>query len=45
MQVMVLVKARKESEAGVMPSKQFSKDIGYRNEQPVKTGIMGRRVK
>ncbi len=45
MQVMVLVKARKESEAGVMPSKQFFKDIGNCNEQPVKTGTMRRRVK
>jgi hypothetical protein len=40
MQVMVLVKASKESEAGEMPSEQLLKAMGDYNEQLVKAGIM-----
>jgi hypothetical protein len=37
---MVMVKATKESEAGVMPSEQLLKDMGKFNEELVKAGIM-----
>lgn len=40
MRVMVLVKASKESEAGVMPSQQLLTEMGNYNEQLVKAGIM-----
>src|SRR5262245_20970800 len=40
MKVMVLVKATKESEAGVMPSQQLLTDMGNYNEQLAKAGIM-----
>lgn len=40
MKVMVLVKATKESEAGVMPSQQLLTEMGNYNEQLVKAGIM-----
>ena len=40
MRVMVIVKATKNSEAGVMPSEQLLKDMGNFNEELVKAGIM-----
>jgi hypothetical protein len=40
MRVMVIVKATKESEAGVMPSRKLLEDMGKFNEQLVKAGIM-----
>ena len=40
MRVMVLVKASKDSEIGVMPSEQLLKDMGKYNEELVKAGIL-----
>jgi hypothetical protein len=40
MQVMVIVKASKESEAGEMPSEKVLADMGKFNEQLVKAGVM-----
>ena len=40
MRVMVIVKASKESEAGVMPGKELLTEMGKFNEQLVKAGIM-----
>ena len=40
MRVMVIVKATKESEAGVMPSTKLLADMGKFNEELVKAGIM-----
>lgn len=40
MRVMVMVKATKDSEAGVMPSQQLLSDMGNYNEELVKAGIM-----
>ena len=40
MRVMVLVKADKSSEAGVMPSEQLLTDMGKFNEELVKAGVM-----
>jgi hypothetical protein len=40
MRVMVLVKASKDSEAGVMPSQQLLTEMGKYNEELVKAGIM-----
>jgi hypothetical protein len=40
MRFMVLVKASKESEAGVMPSQKLLADMGKFNEQLVKAGVM-----
>jgi len=37
---MVIVKATKDSEAGVMPSEQLLTDMGKYNEELVKAGIM-----
>jgi hypothetical protein len=37
---MVIVKADKDSEAGVMPNEQLLKDMGNFNEELVKAGIM-----
>jgi hypothetical protein len=37
---MVIVKADKNSEAGVMPSKQLLTDMGKFNEELVKAGVM-----
>jgi hypothetical protein len=37
---MVIVKATKESEAGIMPSEQLLADMGRYNEELVKAGIM-----
>jgi hypothetical protein len=40
MKVIVMVKATKDSEAGVMPSEQLLTDMGNYNEELVKAGIM-----
>lgn len=40
MRVMVLVKADKDSEAGVMPSEQLLAEMGKYNEDLVKAGVM-----
>ena len=40
MRVMVIVKADKKSEAGVMPSKQLLTDMMKFNEELVKAGVM-----
>ena len=40
MRVMVIVKANKDSEAGVMPSQQLLTDMGNFNEELVKAGVM-----
>lgn len=40
MRFMVLVKADKDSEAGVMPSEQLLADMGKFNEELVKAGVM-----
>ena len=40
MKVMVLVKASKDSEAGVLPSEQLLADMGKFNEELVKAGVL-----
>jgi hypothetical protein len=40
MRVMVIVKANKDSEAGVMPSEKILTEMGNFNEQLVKAGVM-----
>jgi hypothetical protein len=40
MQVMVLIKATEESEAGVMPSRELLTQMGNFNEELVKAGMM-----
>ena len=40
MRVMVMVKATKESEAGVMPSQELLTAMGNFNEELVKAGMM-----
>jgi len=40
MRVMVMVKASKESEAGVMPSEELLTEMGKYNEELVKAGVM-----
>jgi hypothetical protein len=40
MRFMVIVKASKETEAGVMPSEQLLREMGNYNEELVKAGIM-----
>lgn len=40
MRVMVLMKASKQSEAGVMPSQQLFEEMGRFNEELVNAGIM-----
>jgi hypothetical protein len=40
MRVMVIVKASKDSEAGVLPSTEMLADMGKYNEELVKAGIM-----
>ena len=40
MRFMVMVKATKESEAGVMPSEQLLAEMGRYNEELVKAGVM-----
>ena len=40
MRVMVMVKANKDTEAGVMPSEQLLTEMGKYNEELVRAGIM-----
>jgi hypothetical protein len=40
MKVMVIVKANKESEAGIMPSREILTAMGKYNEELVKAGVM-----
>ena len=40
MRFMVIVKANKDSEAGVMPSQQLLSDMGKYNEELVRAGAM-----
>ena len=40
MRVMVIVKANKDSEAGVLPRRELFEEMGKFNEQLVKAGIM-----
>ena len=40
MRVMVVVKATRDSEAGVMPSQQLLSDMGKFNDELVKAGVM-----
>jgi len=40
MRFMVMVKANKESEAGVMPSEKLLADMGKYNEELVKAGVL-----
>ena len=40
MRVMVIVKANKDSEAGVMPSEKLLAEMGKFNEELVKAGVM-----
>lgn len=40
MRVMVMVKANKDTEAGVMPSEELLREMGNFNEELVKAGIM-----
>jgi hypothetical protein len=40
MRFMVIVKASKESEAGVLPSQEILKKMGKFNEELVKAGVM-----
>ena len=40
MRVMVIIKANKDTEAGVMPSQQLLTEMGNFNEELVKAGIM-----
>ena len=40
MKVMVIIKATKESEAGVLPSRELLEDMQAFNEQLVKAGVM-----
>src|SRR5436305_2301733 len=40
MRVMVIVKANKESEAGILPSKELLTEMGKYNEELVKAGVM-----
>jgi hypothetical protein len=40
MRFMVIVKANKDSEAGVLPSKKMLSDMGKFNEELVKAGVM-----
>jgi hypothetical protein len=40
MRFMVIVKASKDSEAGIMPSEQLLADMGKFNEELVKAGVM-----
>lgn len=40
MRVMVVVKANKDSEAGILPSKEILTEMGKFNEELVKAGVM-----
>ncbi len=40
MRVMVIIKANKESEAGIFPDERFLTEMGQYNEELVKAGVM-----
>ncbi len=40
MRVMVIIKANKESEAGVLPDEKLLTEMGQFNEELVKAGVM-----
>ena len=40
MRVVVMIKANKDTEAGVMPSQQLLEEMGKYNEELVKAGVM-----
>ena len=40
MRVMVIIKATKNSEAGIMPSQQLLTDMGNFNEELIKAGVL-----
>ncbi|MET0659592.1 MAG: YciI family protein, partial [Steroidobacteraceae bacterium] len=40
MRVMVLIKASKDTEAGMMPSQELLTEMGNYNEELVKAGVM-----
>src|SRR6185295_18437745 len=40
MRVMVIIKANKQSEAGILPSQKLLTDMGNFNEELVKAGVM-----
>jgi len=40
MRVMVIVKATKDSEAGIMPSQQLMEDMGNFNQELIKAGVI-----
>jgi len=40
MRVMVIIKATKNSEAGIMPSQQLLTDMGKFNEELIKAGVL-----
>jgi hypothetical protein len=40
MRVMVMIKATKNSEAGVMPSEKLLREMGWFNEELLKAGVM-----
>src|SRR6267143_3830758 len=40
MQFMIIIKANKDSEAGVMPSEELLTEMGQFNEELVKAGVM-----
>jgi hypothetical protein len=40
MRVMVIIKANKDTEAGVMPSEELLREMGNFNEELVKAGVM-----
>ena len=40
MRFMIIVKATKDSEAGVMPSEQLLTEMGKFNEELIKAGVM-----
>lgn len=40
MRVMVIVKASKDSEAGIMPTRQLLEDMGRFNQELMKAGVM-----
>ena len=45
MKVMVIVKASKDSESGIMPSTELMLAMGQYNEELVKAGILASRAK
>lgn len=40
MRFMILIKARRDSEAGVMPTQQLLTEMGKFNEELIKAGVM-----